>query len=295
MTFHFIYKTTNLINNKIYIGKHSTKDLNDGYLGSGLQLAKAIQEYGIENFVREILSFHNTAEEALIEESKIVDQSFVDREDTYNIALGGSGGILTPVERLSGENHYLNRCMTPEEKEAHTDKYKRGNNYWISKGINPEDKQEWIDKNWSGKNHSHRKKYSTEEEYQEFLNSTRRGDNFWLNRCLSEAERNQYIEENYIGKNNPIFKNKTTEEIENWLEQNRRSSNAPNAKYVYEFEIDGNIVTTTCLKTFCLNYGYNLHILRKIIERDSGLKESYTPREEQYLKWRGKRYLKKGL
>lgn len=42
--FHFLYKTTNTLNGKIYIGAHSTQDLNDGYLGSGKQILDAIKK-----------------------------------------------------------------------------------------------------------------------------------------------------------------------------------------------------------------------------------------------------------
>ena len=49
----FVYKTTNLIDGKIYIGKYSGKDKK--YLGSGTYLKNAINKYGRENFIREII------------------------------------------------------------------------------------------------------------------------------------------------------------------------------------------------------------------------------------------------
>jgi hypothetical protein len=44
---HYVYKIINIINGKIYIGKHSSTDINrDSYLGSGIAIAKAIKKYG---------------------------------------------------------------------------------------------------------------------------------------------------------------------------------------------------------------------------------------------------------
>lgn len=56
-SYYFIYKTTNLINGKIYVGQHSTNNLDDGYLGSGTMINRAISKYGKENFKREVLEY----------------------------------------------------------------------------------------------------------------------------------------------------------------------------------------------------------------------------------------------
>lgn len=56
-----IYKTTNLVNGKQYIGK-DTKN-KPSYLGSGVVLKKAIQKYGKENFKKEIIEVCSTHEE----------------------------------------------------------------------------------------------------------------------------------------------------------------------------------------------------------------------------------------
>lgn len=64
-TFYILYKTTNLINGKTYIGIHKTNNLEDGYLGSGFSLIKAVKKYGKNNFKREVLEFCNSYDELL--------------------------------------------------------------------------------------------------------------------------------------------------------------------------------------------------------------------------------------
>ena len=92
--YHFIYETTNIINNKKYIGVHSTDDLNDGYIGSVTLLIKAINKYGKESFNIIILNFYNTRKDALIAEKAIVNIDIVNNKMYYNLKVGGEGGSV---------------------------------------------------------------------------------------------------------------------------------------------------------------------------------------------------------
>lgn len=87
--YHVIYKTTNILNDKIYVGLHSTDRIEDGYLGTGWQLKKAIKKYGRDKFRREVLYVFHDRNEARKMEASIVTQEFIDRPDTYNLMLGG--------------------------------------------------------------------------------------------------------------------------------------------------------------------------------------------------------------
>ena len=92
MKYYYTYQTKNLINGKTYIGIHTTSKLEDGYMGSGINLRRAINKYGLENFTKTILSFFDTVEEMVEEEKFLVNEEWVKSKDNYNIALGGRGG-----------------------------------------------------------------------------------------------------------------------------------------------------------------------------------------------------------
>ncbi len=90
--FYTVYQITNLLDGKIYIGKHQTKNLDDGYMGSGKRLRYAMKKYGAENFKKEILFVFETELEMNTKEAELVNEEFVGRDDTYNICFGGQGG-----------------------------------------------------------------------------------------------------------------------------------------------------------------------------------------------------------
>ena len=91
--YYYIYQITNLVNNKIYVGVHKTKNIDDGYMGSGKVISAAIQKHGAENFKKDILEFFDTAEAMYAREVEIVTDEFLLREDTYNLRRGGTGGF----------------------------------------------------------------------------------------------------------------------------------------------------------------------------------------------------------
>jgi len=93
-TIHYIYKTTNILNGKFYIGMHSTFNLEDGYLGSGKRLRYSINKYGKENHKKEILEYCKNREELKEREKQIVTEDLIQKQLCINLKIGGEGGSL---------------------------------------------------------------------------------------------------------------------------------------------------------------------------------------------------------
>jgi group I intron endonuclease len=114
-----IYKTTNLINNKFYIGQ----DINNNpkYFGSGKLLKTAIKKYGIENFIKEIIEI--CIDESHMDEREIYwisKLNATNRNIAYNICEGGRS-----YRSMKGENNPMfGRKLSEESKELIREKRK---------------------------------------------------------------------------------------------------------------------------------------------------------------------------
>jgi group I intron endonuclease len=100
-----IYKTTNLINGKFYIGKD--KHNNPKYFGSGKILKQALKKYGVENFTKEIIE-ECSDEKCWLEREIYWIQYYDSINNGYNIASGGNGGDTisnNPNKELIGKRH----------------------------------------------------------------------------------------------------------------------------------------------------------------------------------------------
>lgn len=120
---YYIYLTTNLINNKKYIGQHYG-ERNDSYLGSGVLIKKAIEKYGNNNFKKEILKVCLNREELNYWEQYYINlHNAINDENYYNLI---EGGIHT--NSFINWNQYL-KDHSEEAKKFYKKNYENLKNY----------------------------------------------------------------------------------------------------------------------------------------------------------------------
>ena len=146
---HIVYKITNKINGRYYIGKTNQRDWDNGYMGSGLTIKKALKKYGRDSFQRTILATFNTSKEAFNYEEKLLDKKTLSDPLIYNIDSGGCGynsGESHPCYGVTGQQHpaygqtgYWTGKKRPDMSLKHTGK---GNpRYGVKSPISEQTKQ----------------------------------------------------------------------------------------------------------------------------------------------------------
>lgn len=112
-----IYKITNLINGKIYIGQHDMNtQLGDRYCCSGLHISRSIMKHGADNFKREIIFEFDNFEEMNLKERKMVTPEFIEDSQNYNLMEGGKNGVHSTYTKLKISRAHKGRVISTKTK-----------------------------------------------------------------------------------------------------------------------------------------------------------------------------------
>jgi len=100
----YIYRTTNLVNGKSYVGKHrvASKEKWFNYLGSGTALTRAVRKYCRESFGKELLAYADSESELDLLEAKLINREvLLNSFGVYNILISPNQYL---VDRIEGYN-----------------------------------------------------------------------------------------------------------------------------------------------------------------------------------------------
>lgn len=118
---HIVYRTTCSVDGKYYIGIHSTNDLDDGYLGSGVHLRRAVEKHGKESFTREVVATADSRADLLEMEAQMVTEAVVKDPQSYNLSLGGRSTIdsMAQLDEQSFIEHQKKAGLKGAEAASH--------------------------------------------------------------------------------------------------------------------------------------------------------------------------------
>jgi hypothetical protein len=132
--YHFVYKTVCLTTRHYYLGVHSTDNLCDGYVGSGIKFLNYVKKYGRENFIKEIIAMCSTRVEAFEQERSIITEAVLADEMCLNLIDGGIGYRHTydetsqnRISKTRRERIAAGLIIPPKHTEEHKQKMRNNN------------------------------------------------------------------------------------------------------------------------------------------------------------------------
>lgn len=188
MKHYIVYKITNKIDNKIYIGTHITSNLDDEYMGSGKYLKKAQSKHGLDNFSREVLFIFDNKEDMYAKEAELVTEEFLAETNTYNLRIGGKGSWEVARKALllkKKSDPNFSRKLALNASRKHLDKLKNDPEYYekfvecVKKGLKTY--LENNNHNWVGRKHSEESKQKMSKSTKKmFGNNNHRYGKIWI-------------------------------------------------------------------------------------------------------------------
>jgi hypothetical protein len=122
--YHYVYKTIDTRNGNFYIGVHSTDDLNDGYVGSGIRIRRIKYKHGKDILKCEILEFHPNRKSLMLREKELVNEDLLKEDKCMNLKPGGSGGLVNEEHKKkfidAGKEATKRMWKNPEYRKKHS-------------------------------------------------------------------------------------------------------------------------------------------------------------------------------
>lgn len=143
-----IYKVTNNINGKIYVGKQTNNKKN--YYGSGKLIKYAIKKYGIENFTKEIID--EVVGDILGSEAEIYWIQKLNALDGYNLEMHGNGGEISERQKHMNSETVKNLWKDPNSVFNSPEYRKRLSDAGKNRVWSEETKQKISNGRWGGNN-----------------------------------------------------------------------------------------------------------------------------------------------
>jgi len=182
--YHIVYLTINKSNGKCYIGSHSTNNINDKYIGSGVAIKEAISKYSKNNFIRLTLKKYDSYIDSRNDEKYYINLFDTLVPTGYNISpLGGTGNGVEShskesIEKIRKYNKGIKRSEETKNKIKQ-----------LKLNMSEETKQK------IGESSRNR---STESNYR--CGSSNRGKNTWMKGKKHSEESKEKNRQNHLGK-----------------------------------------------------------------------------------------------